>query len=341
MSQVSPDRPRTEPPIFEIAPRLARLPFCPIAHGPTPVHPLAGYGERVWVKRDDLVSPIYGGNKVRRWEWLLADARARGKSHVFTVGGLGSTQVTSLTMHGEALGFRVSVVLFDQPHTAFVDEALACDEAHGAHVALGHGYARTAALSVREILRERPYVIAPGASGPLANLAYVDAALELGRQVAAGLAPRPDAIVVACGSGGTAVGLAIGMRLLGWDTEVVAVRITDLAVSNPATLKLAELATLRRLEREGARIPGRTRARIRMEHRFVGEGYGFATPEAERGAAKYGELFGVPGEVTYSGKALAALDRLVAEDAGRTLLFWTTLSTTGRARSSEPTVPLF
>lgn len=329
-----PDQPRRRPPIFDVAPGLVDVPFLPIAHGPTPVHELEGYGGQVFVKRDDLVSPIYGGNKVRRWEWLLAEARARGKSHLLTVGGLGSTQVTSLTIHGEAHGFRVSAVLFDQPHTAFVDEALELDEDHHAKIVLGHGYARTAVASLREILRDRPYVIAPGASGPLANLAYVDAILELGRQVDAGLAPRPDRIVVACGSGGTSVGLAIGARLLGWSTEIVAVRITGLAVSNPATLKLAELATLRRLGRAGARVPPRTAARIRMEHRFIGGGYGFTTPEAERGAARYAELFGARGEITYSGKAIAALDRLVADEPRANVLFWTTLSTTGRPRQA-------
>jgi D-cysteine desulfhydrase len=328
---VQPDRPRDDLPIFDVAPGLARVPFLPIAHAPTEVHALEGYGGRVWVKRDDRVSPLYGGNKVRRWEWLLADARARGKNRILTVGGIGSTQVTSLIAHGDAHGFKVSAVLFDQPETAFTVEALALDARFHGRTTLGHGYGRTAVASFRQIARERPYVIAPGASGPLANVAYVDAALELGQQVARGEAPRPDRIVVACGSGGTSVGLAIGMRILGWPTEIVAVRITDFAVSNPASLRLLEALTLRRLVKEGAKIPLARSARLTMEHRFIGEGYGFATPEALVGAERYGELFGAPGEVTYSGKAMAALDATAKEHPNDTILLWNTLSTTGRA----------
>ncbi len=318
-------------PILDVAPGLARRPFLPIVARPTPVVPAPLFGDRVWVKRDDLASPWYGGNKVRRWEWLIADAIDRGKTELFTVGGLGSTQVTSLAVHGRRAGLDVSVVLFDQPLTPFVDEALALDRGAGASIRHGGGYARTAALSLWDIVRKRPRaaVIAPGASGPVANLSYVDAMLELGLQVQRGEAPRPDRIVVACGSGGTAVGLAIGAAILGWPTEIVAVRITDLVASNALTLGALGVGTRRLLAREGLtrRLP---RSNLRIDHRFVGRGYGYGTPEAERGAARFEEAFGAPGEITYSGKAIAALERAIEEHPSATTLLWNTLSTTGR-----------
>lgn len=298
---------------------------------PTPVERALSFGERVWVKRDDLASPRYGGNKVRRWEWLLAEAIERGKTEVLTVGGLGSTQVTSLAVHGARAGLAVTAVLFEQPEAPFVEEALALDRAAGAEIVLGGGYAGTAWAAAREIVkrRNRTLVIAPGASGPLANVAYVDAMLELGLQVELGQAPRPDKIVVACGSGGTAVGLALGAAILGWPTEIIAVRITDLIASNPVTLAALAAGTRRLLRREGFR--GKSPPLVlRMDHRFVGAGYGYGTPEAVAGAARFEAAFGAPGEVTYSGKAIAALERALVEHPKDTILLWNTLSTTGR-----------
>ena len=321
-------------PVFDVAPGLRRRPFLSIVERPTPVEPLAVMGPRVWVKRDDRASPHYGGNKVRRWEWLVAEAIDRGKTELLTVGGQGSTQVTSLAVHGARAGLRVTGVLFDQPDSAFVHEALATDRAAGGDLVIGGGYAGTTYAALREILRRRRdvAVIAPGASGPLANVAYVDAMLELALQVERGEAPRPDRIVVACGSGGTAVGLALGAAILGWSTEIVAVRITALVASNRATLGALAAGTRRLLAREGMRAKPRP-LRLAMDHRFVGEGYGYATPEAERGAARFEALFGAPGEVTYSGKAIAALERAIVEHPSDTILLWNTLSTTGRQGS--------
>lgn len=313
------------------APRLAERPFLPIAELPTPVERLPAFGERVWVKRDDRVSSLYGGNKVRRWEWLLAEARAQGREELVTIGGPGSTQLTSLAAHGASHGFSVHGVVFDQPPSAYVDEALREDAHYRATLHPSGGYLRTALAALRfRRAHPRAYFVAPGASGPLATVSYVDAMLELGAQVARGEAPRPDRVIVPCGSGGTAVGLALGAALLGWEETVIeAVRITDLVLSNPLTLGSIAWGCELLLRREGLRGP-RLRTRIAMNHRFVGPGYGFATPEAERGARRWEACFGLPGEVTYAGKAVAALEEAAQRRPGETLLFWNTLSTTGR-----------
>src|SRR5262249_16377164 len=95
-SFVPPDR--REPLLFAALPGIARpLPWTPPAPGPTAVEPctaIADYLGRddVWMKRDDLISPLYGGNKVRRYEFVLADALARGARAIVTTGGLASTQ---------------------------------------------------------------------------------------------------------------------------------------------------------------------------------------------------------------------------------------------------------
>ncbi|NUP12780.1 MAG: pyridoxal-phosphate dependent enzyme [Polyangiaceae bacterium] len=318
-------------PIFEVAPKLARRPFLPIAARPTPVEGAPSLGDRIWVKRDDLVSPRYGGNKVRRWEWLLGAAKDRGVETLVTVGGLGSTQVTSLTVHGTDAGFEVVAVLFDQPASAFVDEALMLDHQFGGRPIVAGGYVRTAIQTLSVLRRtKRSLFVPPGASSPLLNVAYVDALLELSKQVERGEAPRPDRIVVPCGSGGTAVGLAVGAAILGWPTRVEAVRITELVVSNPLTLAALTYATERLLRREGLSTPRKLDVKLHMDHRFVGEGYGHATPAAETGAERFTRAFGAAGEITYSGKAVAALDVIAREHPDEQILLWNTLSTTGR-----------
>lgn len=324
-------------PIFDLAPRLRARTFLPIAKRPTPVQPLHAFGERVFVKRDDLVSDLYGGNKVRRWEWLLGRAKDRGVETLVTVGGTGSTQVTSLCAHGRQADFEVVGVLFDQPWSPFVDEALELDQRFGGTILHGGGYARTALLTLQQVAtRKRAMLVPPGASGPLANLAYVDALLELAEQVDRKELPRPDRIVVACGSGGTTVGLAVGAAMLGWPTIVVGVRITELVASNPLTLAALTRATESLLRKEGFRSTRRAglwnEARPQMDHRFVGAGYGHSTPAAAREALRFQSLFGAPGEVTYSGKALAALATIAAEHPRENILLWNTLSSTGRSR---------
>jgi 1-aminocyclopropane-1-carboxylate deaminase/D-cysteine desulfhydrase-like pyridoxal-dependent ACC family enzyme len=323
------------------APELAsRVPWRPLAHTPTPVEPAAaaepylGRGG-VWIKRDDLVSPLYGGNKVRRFEHLLADAEQRGARELITVGGLASTQVLATVLFGRAAGFDVSAVLFDQPVTSFVRRALLTSAMSGARLIYGGGYARTAYRTYRAwraIARsQKPYFIGPGASSGMANLGYVDAMFELDEQVRRGLLPRPDVIVTPSGSGGTLAGLAVGAAILGWPTLLLGVRITDLIACNRATIRYRIEATARYLAERAPRFTRRrlTEARFGLHHGAIGGGYGHPTKEAIEAVRSIELLTGSPGEITYSGKALAGLRAIAREHPDKSILFWHTLSSVG------------
>jgi len=341
---------RTRPLLFDAFPALAeKVPFVPLAHAPTAVEPCNAIGdwlgrrEGVFMKRDDLVSPLYGGNKVRRYEYVLADARARGARRIVTAGGLASTQAMATTLFGRALGFEVSVVLFDQPVTAFARESVRALAAAGADLVYGGGYARTAWRTFAELRRNRnAYLVLPGAAGPLANLGYIDAMLELHEQVARGEAPRPDVIVLPTGSSGTLAALALAAAHLGWPTEIVGVRITTALACNRLTIGAVMRETDRFLARHEPRWkPARSRTRFTLFGGALGRGYGHPTPEAIEGAAQVARLTGAHGEVTYSGKALAALRTLVHEPrhAGKTFLLWNTLSTARPPAPADAPVP--
>jgi len=335
---------RVEPLLFGQLPRLRdRVPWTPVAHLPTPVEhsaALCDYLGRddVWLKRDDLVSPLYGGNKVRRFEYILPEARARGATDLVTVGGLASTQVLATLLFGRESGFGVTGVLFDQPKTRFLREQLLTSAGAGGRLVWGGGYAMTA-LRTMGALREasRPFLVLPGASGPLYNLGYVDALLELAGQVREGQLPRPDIIVTPAGSGGTVAGLAAGAALLGWSTQVIGVRITERIACNRATIGFLIRATQRLLERRaGPDARPRGRASFEIDHRFAGRGYGYATPEAEEAISVAARMTGAEGEVTYSGKGLVALREIARAHPQKVILYWHTLSSAPRRSMATP-----
>jgi D-cysteine desulfhydrase len=340
--------PRSRPLLFEAFPDLAKtVPWLPLADVPTPVERCASIADwlgsaDVWMKRDDRVSTLYGGNKVRRFEFLLADAKARKKTRLVTVGGLASTQAMATLIFGRELGFAVTLVLFDQPVTAFAKESLRGFASLGAELIYGGGYLGTAYRAYRayQAHRDESYFIMPGAAGPLANLGYIDAMLELAGQVERMEAPRPDVIVLPTGSSGTLAALALGAAHLGWNTEIVGVRITTALACNRWTVGEVIRRTDRYLaERDPRWTRMASRVRFQLYGDALGKGYGYPTTEAIEGAAQVEALTGASGEVTYSGKALAALRAIARARPGATILLWNTLSTPRPIVNGEPEIP--
>jgi 1-aminocyclopropane-1-carboxylate deaminase/D-cysteine desulfhydrase-like pyridoxal-dependent ACC family enzyme len=347
----APPEGRRDTALFRAFPDLvSRVPWMPLAHAPTAVEPcdaIVDYLGRggVFQKRDDRVSPLSGGNKVRRFEYLLADAERKGARELVTVGGLASTQVMATVLFGRAYGFEVTAVLFDQPVTSFARKAILTSAAAGAHLIRGGGYPSTAWRTWRAYRRtERPYFIPPGASTPVANLGYVDAALELGEQVERGECPRPDFVVLPSGSGGTLAGLAIGFAILGWPTTVIGVRITDRIACNRVTIGHLIRSSTRYLRRHSERyralaLPA---PRYSLFQGAIGKGYGYPTDDAVAAIPVIERLIGTVGEVTYSGKGLAGLRAVARAHPTSNILYWHTLSSAPSPPLASPTdVPDF
>ncbi len=316
---------------------LGRFPT-PVEHvHPTSVPDLGG--AELWVKHDDRTHDVCGGNKVRKLEWLLADARARRSTRLLTIGAAGSHHVLATTYFGTREGFDVHAVLVPQPRTDHVIEVLRAGIAMGLHVIPARSWAAgAAAVAERLATHGSPSerFITVGGSTVRGSMGYVRAARELATQVRAGEMPEPDLCVVALGSGGTAAGLTAGFAAEGMKTRVVgvcvsqpvwALRAAALYLSSACARQLAsgEEANAKGTKRELSREA--IRARLVMDTGFLGRGYGYETPDgadAMRVAAEVGLTL----DPTYTAKAFSAALHLVRR-GGRertVVLYWHTLS---------------
>ena len=304
--------------LFERLPRLVDLvPWVELADGlPTPVEQI---DDRFYVQRDNATDSHYGGNKVRKLEFVLPIALRKG-GPVLTAGAIGSHHVYATAVHAARLGLEVEAVRYPQPETVHVQAVDAALRAlpNVRHTMVPHRYAMPAMLIARRAAIERAggYAVLPGATSPLGVLGYVSAALELIDAFAeAGWLP-PDDVVVALGSGGSATGLTIGFQLGGWRrTKVVAVRVADAVVTNRALLATHAVGTFALLGMGGWRP---RHGNIAIDRGYLGAGYGHPT-DAGEAATGEGARLGLVLEPTYTAKAFAsALDRW---RAGRRVVF--------------------
>jgi 1-aminocyclopropane-1-carboxylate deaminase/D-cysteine desulfhydrase-like pyridoxal-dependent ACC family enzyme len=288
-------------PIVRRFPALSTIPRASFGTYPTPVERVAlADGRTLLLKRDDRSAPLVGGNKVRGLEWLLGAVRAGDT--VLTVGPRGSTHALATAVYAGRLGARTTVVRWNQEMNAAaarVDERLRRE----ARV-LDSGWV-VAAYAVAAALRvtERVVWIPAGGAAPLALLGHVNAALELAEQVARGESALPARVVVPFGTGGTAAGLALGFRIAGLRTRVVAVRVVPRVVGRVSRLvRLARSAAKLIEDRTGERIPRVGRDDVTIEQRFYGGAYG--RPLAMTGTASLAADVAL--DDTYSRKAFAA-----------------------------------
>ena len=297
------------------------LPHLVLSERPTPVRELAGLG--VWLKEDGAFgSGGWGGNKVRKLEWLIPDAKRHGRSSILTFGGLGTNWGLATALYGREHGLETALALVDQPVDAHVSAQLARIAASGARIHRTHTKARTVAMLPWLIARnarggQPPYLLPAGGSSRVGVLGYVEAALEIAAQVEEGALPEPAHVVVAVGTGGTAAGLALGLQLAGLRTRVVGIVVNDqLRLDGPVIARLAR-RTAALLKRRGAHLGGDLRIEpdmLDLTRDQIGAGYGHPTEAASRAAALAAEE-GLRLDPVYTAKAMAGL--LALREEGR------------------------
>lgn len=324
------------------------LPHLPLEqHRPTPVAPIDRLAEpagvapgTLWLKDDGAYgSGGWGGNKVRKLEWLLPDALRRGRRTILTVGGIGTNWGLAAALYGREQGIDVALALIDQPIDEHVRAQLERLEASGATIHRTRTKARTIAAAPYLMLRHSsglrlPYFLPAGGSSPLGAVGYVEAGLEIAAQVEAGDLPEPAHVVTAVGSGGTAAGLAIGLRLGGLATRVTGVVVNDTLRLDSVALGRLAGRTARLLADRGAPAAlGAADQRIDSTAEWLGSGYGHPTEASERARALAART-GLRLDPVYTAKAMAAtLEMTGSGRLGGPVLF---LQTDGPRPAGDP-----
>ncbi len=302
---------------------LKMFPRYQLGFFPSRIHPLkrlsAALGVEVWAKRDDVSSGLaYGGNKIRKLEWLVADALIQGCDTLVSIGGVQSNHTRQVAAAAAVVGMKCYLVQenwapWDDPIYDKVGNIL-LSRLMGAQTQLkGEGYSTafkaTLEETVEEVLRQggKPYVIPAGASDhPLGGLGYVEFANELERQESE-LGIFFDTVITATCTGSTQAGMVVGFagqdkkrQLIGIDTAAK----PDMTAK--AVFKIAQqTAHLVKLNRE---IDSNE---IIIEPRFAGALYGVPDEATVLAMKRLAELEGIITDPVYEGKSIAGLIKLI------------------------------
>ncbi|MDH3982067.1 MAG: pyridoxal-phosphate dependent enzyme [Kiritimatiellaceae bacterium] len=340
--------------------------FCvsPLSELPTPVTRLSSIGKvfghpDLFIKQDNLSGKTYGGNKVRKLEFLLGEAVAEGRKSVITYGAAGSNHALATAICCRELGLKAISILAPQETSAHVRKNILMQHATGAELMLCpdfHDFPEATAQAIARCKKNdgiEPYIIPTGGTNAVGALGFVNAAFELIPQ--ATRLPCPDVIYIPMGTGGTLAGLLVGLKLAGLKTRVEAIRVVEKEFRNETHIKqLCDELIENILSSQspgntedqvkenfmppylrGKEIPVIKESDIIIRDEFFGEGYGIPTPEAEEAVELFQTLENVYLETTYTGKATAALlhDLRSGKLDHRTVLYWNTLNS--RDFSSE------
>lgn len=313
-----------------LAGSLATQPRHRLAHLPTPLEPLTqlteklrqqGSAPELWIKRDDCTGLAGGGNKTRKLEYLIADAKARGADTLMTFGAIQSNHARQTAAACAQAGLACELILTRQVPSLQADYErtgnVLLDQLCGAHLTLSDpASAKDAALHRQEHLERsgrQVYRVPAGGSNEIGALGYVQCLLELWEQLND---KQLDChyLVHASSSAGTQAGLLCG--LLGLAEELTAATAAQLPkllgvnVYHPQEQALAqriEALCGAVAERLALNLPTNWQSKILLDSSALGPGYGMPTEGTLNAIRLLAQTQGVLLDPAYSGKAFAAL----------------------------------
>ncbi len=285
-----------------------------LAQLPTPVVELSNLAkqigcERVLLKRDDLTGLEISGNKVRKLEYVVADALSQGADTLITHGGFQSNHCRATAAVGARLGLRVRMILRSADADPEWDGNLFLDQLFGAEVSY-HApefyRAKLDSLVEQAMQQERsegrtPYFFPVGASVPIGSWGYIRCVAELVEQLGR---ETPVDMYCATSSGGTQVGLMLGRVLLGCDNwRVLGVPVSDSVEYFQTYLRELERATVEQfsLDLSSEDTP------IDLIDGFIGDGYAIPYPEAVETIRLLGHSEGIVLDPSYTSKGMTGM----------------------------------
>jgi D-cysteine desulfhydrase family pyridoxal phosphate-dependent enzyme len=309
---------------------MNQIPRLYFAHLPTPIEELPRLSEhlngpKILIKRDDQTGLAFGGNKTRKLEFLLAEAREQGAKTLITGGALQSNHCRQTAAAAARFGFDCTLVLNgEMPEHPSAN--LLLDQLFGAQIVtvkdradrdqtLQDTFDKAAADG------KKPYLITYGGSNPTGALGYAFAMKELMEQVKD--FRSLDWIVFGTSSGGTHAGLVLGQHVFGFKGKVLGISIDE--PEEWLKTRVSELAS-DASEKMGQRIEF-TREEVLANEEYCQAGYGVLT-DAEREAVKlFAKYEGLLLDPVYTGRAAAGMIDLIRKGffkKDETILFWHT-----------------
>jgi D-cysteine desulfhydrase len=286
-----------------------------LARLPTPLQSSARLGASLglslWWKRDDLTGVELSGNKIRKLEFLLAEAEAQNADTVITCGGVQSNHCRATALAAAQRGLRCVVLLrvADPSSPPPLEANSLMDRLAGAEIRYlsFDEYRRrdqvfAAVTAALEAEGRRVYAIPEGGSNALGAWGYIQAMAELRGQ----LPDNPVTIVYPAGSGGTGAGIELGLRLLGWgQARALGFAVCDDSQFFKQQIAAIALATAERWELD-LRIPA---DEIEIIDRYMGPGYAQSTPEMLETIGRVARTDGIILDPVYTGKAFFGLEQ--------------------------------
>jgi D-cysteine desulfhydrase len=286
-----------------------------LAHLPTPLQPMERIGRELgvelWVKRDDYTGAELSGNKIRKLEYVLAEARAQGADTVLTCGGVQSNHCRATALAAARLGLKCTLLLRTaDPATPPPLEANSLlDRMAGARFVWvsPEEYRNREEVFAREAealqnAGRRPFVIPEGASDALGAWGYMRAMAELAGDIARldEDEPKPTTVVHATGSGGTGAGLVLGKLVLGLDVRVVSVNVCD---DRDYFIRVSGAICREAIDRYGLGAAFDAEKDLEIVDGYVGAGYALSRPEELKLFAHVCRREGIVLDPVYTGKS--------------------------------------
>lgn len=295
-----------------------------------------------WVKRNDDISLIYGGNKAHRLAYMLGEAKKQGKSHVITLGSLGSNHCVATAAYCNFLGMKCTTLLGPQPLTEYVRNNLKRLIYYKADVRYinSNMLVGVAFYSWLRLRYPRAYFIGIGGSGSLGMLGALTPVFELGEQIREGELPEPDVIYYPTASNGGLAALAVGLYLQNIKSKIIGVRtgtsyIGPIALNTEKTVRNAVYELSKKLK--ALKVPLIMPEKIsvpELENNYFGSGYGQLTSEGRAAMEYFKKNESIELDPCYTAKACACLlDQKQSED--KKVLYWHTYSSVGLNKEME------
>ncbi len=307
-----------------------------LAQTPTPLQPLDRISEqlrqhvtssahvpRIWIKRDDLTGSVLSGNKVRKLEFVIAQALKENCDTLITCGGVQSNHCRATALVGAQLGLDVCLILRNETNEIIdtntaMDGNLLLDHLAGADVFQNRksdyqkNLVKLFEKHQQRLMSEgkKPFIIPTGASDEIGVWGYVSAAEELKKDFEARQI-NPANIIVASGSGGTQAGLTVGTALFGIDAQVLGMAVCDSEqyFIDKVGSDLSEWQSRYQIDIDLQKIT------VAVNDQYIGPGYGKATGEIFETIKWLARTEGIVLDPVYTGKAFHGMIEEIKKDA--------------------------